>query len=112
MLYLIVGLFAVAAVLGITILIKWLTDKQVPRAVVYSHGTVAAISLVLLIVAALRSPANLLYISIGLLVTAALGGFYMFYRDMAHKQTSVGIAFVHALLAVSGVAVLVFFVFS
>ena len=38
MIYLPVALFAVAAVLGVAILVKWLQDQEAPKAIVYSHG--------------------------------------------------------------------------
>ncbi len=58
MMYLTIGLFAMAAILGLSILIKWLTKKEASRAVIYSHGIVAATALVLLIVYAVQNPAN------------------------------------------------------
>ena len=50
MIYLAIALFAVSAVLGLTILVKWLTKKDASKGVIYSHGIVAAVALVLLIV--------------------------------------------------------------
>jgi hypothetical protein len=40
MIYVTIALLALAAVLGLTILFKWLAHKNSPRAVVYSHGLV------------------------------------------------------------------------
>lgn len=112
MLYLSIALFALAAVLGLTILVKWLTKKEASRAVIYSHGLVAAIALVLLIVYAAGNPENFPKTSIILFVLAALGGFYMFFYNLKTKLTPVAIAFVHALLAVVGFVALLFFVFA
>ncbi len=107
--YLTIACLALAAVLGLIILIKWLTKKEAPRGVVYSHGLVAAVGLISLIVYAVKNPANFPMASIVLLVVSALGGFYMFIRDMNKKESPLAIAFVHALLAVSGfIALLVF----
>jgi FtsH-binding integral membrane protein len=112
MIYLAISLFAVSAVLGLAILIKWLTNKDASKGVIYSHGIVAAIGLVLLIVYALQNPGNFPKISIILFVVAALGGFYMFVRDLKKKTSPLAIAFTHALLAVGGFVALLFFVFS
>ncbi len=112
MIYAAIALFAVAAVFGLTILIKWLNQKEAPRGVVYSHGAAAATALVLLIVYAVQNPERFPKVSIILFVIAALGGFYLFYMDMVKKKRPTGIAFVHALLAVSGFVMLLLFAFD
>jgi hypothetical protein len=112
MIYFAITLFAVSAVLGAAILIKWLSNKDASKGVIYSHGIVAAIGLVLLIVYALQNPGNFPKISIILFVVAALGGFYMFIRDLKKKTSPLAIAFTHALLAVGGFVALLFFVFA
>ena len=109
--YLTIGLFALAAVLGLSILIKWLTKKEASRVVIYSHGIAAATALVLLIFYAVQNPANFPKASLILFVIAALGGFYMFYQDMKKKNSSIAVAVIHALLAVSGLITLLIFVF-
>ena len=112
MLYLTIGLFALSAVLGVAILIKWLTKKDAPRGVVYSHGIFAATALVLLIVFAVQNPQNFPKASIILFALSALGGFYMFFNDLKGKASPLAIAFIHALLAVGGVLSLLLFVFA
>ncbi len=112
MIYLAIAVFAVSAVLGLTILVKWLTKKDASKGVIYSHGIVAAVALVLLIVYAVQNPGNFPKISIILFVVAALGGFYMFLRDLKKKTSPMAIAFTHALLAVGGFVALLFFVFA
>lgn len=102
-------LFAVAAVLGLIILIRWLTKREASRTVIYSHGLAAAIALVMLIVFAVNNPDHFPKVSIILFVIAALGGFYMFFRDLQKKSSPMAIAFVHALLAVGGFAALIYF---
>ncbi len=112
MMYLTIGLFALAAALGLSILIKWLTKKEAPKAVIYSHGIAAATALVLLIVYAVQNPDNFPKASLILFVIAALGGFYMFYRDLKKQNSPIAIAVIHALLAVSGLVALLIFVFA
>jgi hypothetical protein len=48
MLYLIIGLFACAAIIGVIILKNWLTSANTSRTVVYAHGIFVAIALILL----------------------------------------------------------------
>jgi len=49
MLYFVIGLFAIAAVVGIILLRNLIMPRKPPRAAVYIHGLLAAIALVLLI---------------------------------------------------------------
>ena len=112
MLYLIIGLFAVAAVFGLTILTGWLRKRNVSRTVVFSHGGFAAIALVLLIVYALQHPEAYPQLSLILFIVAALGGFYMFFREMNTGNKSTGVAVVHALLAVTAFVALLVFAFA
>lgn len=110
MLYLIIGLFAVAAVIGILIFKNWLTSAKTSRTVVYLHGLFAATALVLLLFFVFRNNANALQTSFILFVIAALGGIYMFVRDLRGKFSPTWLAAVHAMLAVAGFLVLVFYV--
>jgi len=110
MIYVAISLFAVSAIFGLTILIKWLTNKEASKTVIFSHGIIAALALVLVIVYAVQNPQNFPKVGLLLLVLAAIGGFYMFIRDMQKKMSPTAIALVHALLALSGVVALLFFV--
>ena len=112
LLYASIVLFAVAAVFGLTILAKWLGKKDVSQVTVYSHGIFAALALVLLIVFALQNSANYPQVSLILFVVAALGGFYMFFRDLQKKMSPYSVAFLHALLAVAAFVGLLLFAFA
>lgn len=111
MIYSAIALFALSAVSGLLILIKWLTKKDASRAVIYSHGIVAAAGLLLLVVYAVRNTENFPKASLILFVVAALGGFYMFFNDLRKKPSPLAVAFIHALLAVGGFLSLLFFAF-
>lgn len=111
MIYTAIALFALAAVLGLAILIKWLTKKEASKAVVYSHGIVAAIALVILVVYALQNRDNYPQVSLILFIIAALFGFYMFFRSLRNKLSPIAVAFIHALLAVGGFVMLLAFAF-
>ena len=112
MLYVSIAIFALAAVAGLTILIHWLKKKNAPRAVVYTHGLLAATALVLLAVFSYNNPDDFPKYSLIFFVLAALGGFYMFARDMKGKSSPMAIAGIHALLAVGGFVMLLIFAFS
>lgn len=111
MLYITIGFFALAAVFGLTIIVRWLSKKDAPKAVIFTHGIMAAAGLALLIAYALQNPGNYPKASLILFVIAALGGFYLFYKDFFKKIHPVGVAIVHALLAVGGFIVLLMFAF-
>ena len=106
-----IGVFALSAVLGISILIKWLSKKDVSKGVIYAHGIFAALGLVLLVIFALENRESAPNIALILFVIAALGGFYMFFRELQNKMSPYSIAFAHALLAVAGFVSLLFFAF-
>lgn len=112
LIYLAIAVFAIAAILGVSILVNWLTKKGVSKGVIYGHGIFAAIGLVALIVFAIQNPENQPKVTLILLVIAALGGFYMFFRELQNKMSPYSIAFVHALLAVAGFVSLLLFAFS
>lgn len=110
MLYATIVLFALAALFGIIILKNWLTSASTSRSVVYTHGLFAALGLVLLIIFVWQTGANKPTISIILFVMAAIGGFYMFTRDLKGKFSPAALAIAHGLLAVAGFLFLIFYV--
>jgi hypothetical protein len=111
MLYLIIALFAIAAILGIVNLKHWMGDTKPPRTVVYLHGLCAATALVLLLVQALRSDGAVYRTSLIFFIIAALGGFYLFSRDLRNKIGPGWLAMVHGLVAVVGFVLLLFVAF-
>jgi FtsH-binding integral membrane protein len=111
MIYAAIALFALAAVLGLIILVNWLTKKDASKAVIYSHGIVAAIALVVLVVYALKHRDHYPQVALILFIVAAIGGFYMFFRDLQKKMSPLAVAFIHALLAVGGFVLLLAFAF-
>jgi len=102
MLYLTIGLFALAAIIGFIILKNWLTSANTSRTVVYTHGVFAALALILLLVQTLKNPEGHLQTSLILFVVAAIGGFYMFFQDLKGKFSPIWLAVTHALLAAGG----------
>ncbi|HTA26966.1 MAG TPA: hypothetical protein VK809_04215 [Bacteroidia bacterium] len=112
MIYTAIGLLALAAVFGLVILLKWISKQDAPRAVVYSHGIVAAGGLGILVAYAFMHPDKFPTVTIGLLTASALVGFYMFFNDLKKKMTPLAIALVHALVAVTGFVTLLIFAFA
>lgn len=104
-------LFAVSAVLGLGILLKWLAKKDASKSVIFSHGIVAVLAFVLLLVYAVQHPEHLPKTSIILFAIAAVAGLYMFIRDMNKKMSPLALAVTHALVAVAGFVSLLIFAF-
>jgi FtsH-binding integral membrane protein len=112
MIYLSIALFALSAVLGLAILLKWLSKKDASKAVIYSHGIVAVAGLTLLLVYAMQHPENFPKASIILFAVAAIAGLYMFILDLQKKFSPMALAFTHAFVAVAGFLMLLFFAFA
>ena len=112
MLKIAIVLFVLAAVTGLLILIKWLMKKDASRAVVYSHGICAALGLSLLSYYAFQNPDHFPKASLILFLTAALAGFYMFFQDLKGKASSIALALIHALVAITAFTLLLTFVFA
>jgi hypothetical protein len=112
MIYTAIALLALAAVLGLIILLNWISKKDAPRGVVYSHGIVAATALSILMAYVFMHPDKFPIVTLVLLVASALVGFYMFFNDLKKKVTPLAVALVHALVAVSGFVALLFFAFA
>ena len=111
MIYTAIALFSLAALLGMFLLGFVLKGKETPKAVVFTHGPLAAAGLVLLIIYAIdRSPGHLE--SIVLFTMAAAGGVVMLYRDITGKGIPKWLAIVHGLLAIAGFAWLLYFAFD
>jgi hypothetical protein len=110
-LYIIIGLFALAALLGVVLISYVLRSKETPKAVAFIHGPLAAIALVILIVYSINND-RMFIASIVLFVLAALGGIILFIKDLKGKPLPQWLAIVHGLVAVSGFVVLLMNAFA
>lgn len=99
-------LFALAAVLGLVLLTRVLKEEDTPKAVVYSHGTAAAVGLILLIIAYSNQGGSLLMTSLLVFIVAALGGFVLFGKDLSGGEVPKWLALVHGSAAVVGFVLL------
>ena len=106
-------LFAAAAIFGLLILIPLLQNKQTPKPAVFIHGALAATALIILIIFTINTAGDSPIISIVLFIIAALGGFTLAYRDLILKKPGPkGLAVIHAVAAVTGFLILLFFAFE
>jgi peptidoglycan/LPS O-acetylase OafA/YrhL len=109
--YIAIGFFALAALLGMYLLSFVLRGKETPKAIVFTHGPLAAIGIVLLIVYILKGGPDP-WESLTLFILAALGGIYMVFRDLTGRPIPRLLAVAHGLLAVTGFVLLLVFAFS
>jgi hypothetical protein len=103
-------LFAVAAVIGLTMAVQRLQGAPHPSTgVALSHGGVAAVALVLAVIAAVAAdpvPALAVW-AIALFVVAALGGAVLFLGyHLRGRELPVPVVFVHGGVAVVGFVLL------
>ncbi len=112
MLYASIALFALAALMGFRINTALVLKKETPKPIVYTHGILAVSALVLLVIYSTQNPERYPKTSLIIFVIAALGGFYLFFRDMKKKPGPVVIAVIHALAAVIAFVVLLLFAFG
>lgn len=103
-------LFSLAALLGIFLLTFVLKGKETPKAVTFTHGPLAAIGLILLIIYTFQhSPAPTA--SLILFAIAAAGGFVLIARDLTTSSVPKWLALLHGLVAVAGFILLLKFAF-
>jgi hypothetical protein len=110
MIYVIITLFALAAVMGIIIAAAIFGNKpSTPKPAVVAHGLFGATALVLLIVFAMNNPMTYPKASLILFVIAALGGFLLLFNDLKKKPGPKGVVVIHALVAVTAFVLLLAF---
>ncbi|MBK0404819.1 hypothetical protein I5M27_17640 [Adhaeribacter sp. BT258] len=110
LIYASIGFFALAALLGMYLLSFVLKGKETPKTIVFTHGPMAVVGLVLLIIYALKGGPNPTE-SLILFVLAAAGGLFMVFRDLTGKPIPKLLAVGHGLLAVTGFIFLLIFAF-
>ncbi len=113
MLVIAVIFFLIAAFLGSFLLAAILRNQPTPKPIVFMHGSVAGIALIIFIVyIALGHTAPLLITSLVLFILAALGGLTMFTLDINGKPVPKMIAVGHPILAVTSVVLLIVYLVS
>ncbi|MDA8017036.1 MAG: hypothetical protein MPN21_06255 [Thermoanaerobaculia bacterium] len=100
-------LFAAAAVGGLVLAIRVFQGESLPMPVTVLHGLLAATGLVLVVLAYVQTTETAgLGWALGLLVIAALGGFFLVSFNLRGQATPRSATVIHALAAVAGVALL------
>ena len=105
-------LFALSAVGGLFLAVRFFQNNPPPIAVALLHGALAAAGLVIVLLAVLRGGGNVLTTALVLLVVAALGGFVLLARHLKKQAQSRGLIVVHALAAVAGFLLIVWVVYG
>jgi hypothetical protein len=109
MIYASIILFAIAAMFGLTILIRWLIKKDAPAVVIYSHGIFAVIAFLSLLVYSLQNKEHFPLVSLILFAIVAVAGFIMFFMNLKNSKSPLFIAFIHAIVAVTAIILLLLF---
>lgn len=85
MLLIAVILFLIAAGFGAVVLYSILQDKLTPKKFVYTHGSIAAVALVIVIYYVFTHPVHAPITSLILFLIAAAGGITMFFIGIQGK---------------------------
>ncbi|HMG92883.1 MAG TPA: hypothetical protein VK589_22655 [Chryseolinea sp.] len=104
----IILLFAVAAVFGIVLIIPVLQGKTPAKGLVFTHGGIAALALVMLLLRYFNEPGSVPQWSVILFVIAALGGFVLLASHLRKNTVPKSLALVHASAAVVAFLILLF----
>lgn len=108
MLIIAIVLFLIAALFGLIVVTAIFRDQTTPKTIVFLHGPIAAIALLIIIFYAFMGHKDpLLLTSIALFILAALGGLTLFTIDIRHKPIPKFLALVHPLVAVIGLLTLI-----
>lgn len=99
-LYIIIGMFALGALIGMYLLALVLQKKETPKFVAFIHGAFVASALILLMVYNYKHPGMIE--NIVLFVIAAVGGLALIVRDLTGRSLPKWLAVAHGLIAVAG----------
>ena|SRR5579863_3693721 len=95
--------FALGALGGLVMAVRSFKGQSIPVPLAAGHGVLGAAGLVLLIVVALMGMAGqTMLIALGILVVAALGGFFLLSFHIRKERHPRAVIVVHALVAVTG----------
>ncbi len=101
--------FVLAAIMGLSMLANWLTRKSASTTIVYLHGGTAVLGLIFFILYVLDEGVSNVVFPFILFGLAILLGAYVFYRDQFKNQQHLALAIGHAILAVGGLIMLLFY---
>lgn len=102
-----IGLFLVAALGGLAMATHIFKGRFPPLALAFGHGALAATALVMVLMLAMDPGAvPMVKYGAGILVAAALGGFFLLSFQLRKVRHPKAVVVIHALVAVSGVGCL------
>ena len=109
MLWIAIAVFLVAALGGLFMATQIFSGRKPAVAVALLHGPLAAAGVFLVFWLWMQSGANaVIGTAFGVLVLAALGGFFLVSFHMRNKPHPKPVVIIHALAAVTGVGILAF----
>lgn len=112
MLHAAIIIFAIAAAGGLVLASSVLRGKLAPWPLGILHALLGASGLVVLLLLALNSSGDTrLLVALGLLVVAALGGFYLFSFHLRKMVAPKPVVIIHAGLAIAGFLTLLVILF-
>ena len=112
MLTIAIFLFIMAAIFGAVILLAIFQKSKTPTPIVYIHGSIALVALLMLIagVVTAEKPSILLIASLCIFILAALGGLTMLSLDIRKKPIPKAMALLHPAAALTALALLIAYV--
>ncbi len=103
--------FLLAAFMGVFLLRSLLKNKRTYKPVVFMHGCVAGLALLIMATyVALGHTAPLLIASLVLFIVTAVGGLTMFTLDTSGKRVPKAIAIGHPILAMTSIVILIIYI--
>jgi hypothetical protein len=107
--YLALCFFVLAIFFGFIVFIQLLCDRPSFKPAVVLHGLVAVSGLICLITYAVQHVGTKPWLSIGMLILAALGGLTLLSFDLRKKPAPKLLLILHPLAAVTGLGLLVYY---
>ncbi len=96
-------LISLAVLLGLYLISFVLKKKIPPKGVAIVHGSLAVIGILILIIYALTTTSHHKHWdSIIIFLLAAMGGVYLFYKDIRHLKIPKWVALIHGALGLCG----------
>lgn len=110
MLALSITLFAITILIGIVLLTFYFLDGKTPRGIARTHGVIATIALIILIISAILTLPHSPFAGTVVLIAAAAAGYIQWRADITKKTLPKWFPIAHAFVAVVGFAALLWFI--
>lgn len=107
--YLALGFFVLAIFFGFIVFIQLLCNRPSFKPAVIIHGVVAALGLSFLVAYAVQQVGTKPWLSIGILILAAMGGLTLLSFDLRKKPAPKLLLVLHPLAALTGLGFLIYY---